>query len=258
MPAREEDLVRKLQADNAGPYPDSGIRPVWKEIISASLSLEQPMGVAYLGPKATFTHQASRSRFGGSVGYKPCETISDVFLAVENRLADYGVVPIENSTEGAVTHTLDQFTNTPLKICSEIYLPISHNLMANCPKDEVIRVYSNPQVFGQCRRWLHTNLAGVELIPVSSTAKAFSSSFRLLPGRGRSFSAPSRLPSTNLCRVRCTVATPVCNASAISRSLRPSSVSSRIRARFSLRAECLPLLMYCSKTPRSSSVRSTI
>lgn len=172
VPARELEVFQRVESLNEGPLPNSAMRAVYREIMSASLSLEHDIRIAYLGPAATFTHQAAREKFGGSVSYLSCETISDVFTAVQNRAADYGVVPVENSTEGGVTHTLDRFMYTPVKICAEIYLPIGHNLLAKCPAGEIQQIYSNPQVFGQCRRWLQDNLPGVGLVPVSSTARA--------------------------------------------------------------------------------------
>ena len=130
------------------------------------------MKIAYLGPEATFTHQAARSKFGASVEYIPAATISEVFDRVQNRTADYGVVPIENSTEGAVTHTFDQFATTSLKICAEIYLPISLTLLSKVEREQVRVIYSKQEVFGQCRTWLQTHLPEVELSPVESTTKA--------------------------------------------------------------------------------------
>jgi len=171
VPAREKEVLERVAAQNAGPLPPEALQAIYREVMSAALALERPVAIAYLGPPATFTHQAARARFGGSVGYVACETIGDVFAAVEKRSADYGVVPIENSTDGAVTHTLDQFVETPLKICAEIYLPVAHHLMAPGPRAGLRRVYSKPEVFGQCRRWLHENLPGVEQVPVSSTAR---------------------------------------------------------------------------------------
>lgn len=171
VPAREKEVLERVSKLNEGPLKTDSVQSIYREIMSASLALERSVVVAYLGPRATFTHQAARSRFGGSVQYMDCETISDVFCAVEKKRADYGVVPIENSTDGAVTHTLDQFTDTSLKICAEIYLPISHSLMANIPREQIERIYSKPEVFGQCRHWLHENMPGVSLVPVSSTAR---------------------------------------------------------------------------------------
>ncbi len=172
VPAREQAVLDRVCGLNEGPLPEASIRAVYREIVSASTALEHEVRIAYLGPPATFTHEAARARFGASVAYRPCETIADVFAQVEKRSAEYGVVPIENSTEGAVTHTLDRFVETPLKICAEIYLPIAHHLLARGPRAGLRRVYSNPQVFGQCRHWLQEHLRGVDQVPVSSTARA--------------------------------------------------------------------------------------
>ena len=172
VPAREKSVLDRVAELNGGPLPAEALQAIYREIMSAALSLEQHVKIAYLGPMATFTHQAARSKFGSTVEYIPCETIRDVYDAVEKKKASYGVVPIENSTEGAVTHTLDQFMESPLKICAEIFLSISHSLLSNEPKEKIERIYSNPQVFGQCRKWIHSNLPGVDLIPISSTARA--------------------------------------------------------------------------------------
>ena len=172
VPAREKDVLAKVSALNAGPLREDSLSAIYREIMSAALALEHPLKIAYLGPQSTFTHQAARSKFGASVEYCDCETIQDVFEAVEGGSADYGVVPIENSTEGAVTHTLDRFMNSSARICAEIYLGISLNLLARCRREDIVRVYSKQEVFGQCRFWLHRWLPGVEQIAVSSTAKA--------------------------------------------------------------------------------------
>ncbi len=132
----------------------------------------KPPRIAYLGPEATFTHLAAIKRFGSQVEYLPCNSITDVFTEVEKENADYGVVPIENSIEGAVSHTLDMFVDSDLKICAQVILYVSHNLLANCPKAKIRRIYSNPQVFGQCRIWLQENLARAEKIDVFSTTQA--------------------------------------------------------------------------------------
>jgi chorismate mutase / prephenate dehydratase len=161
-----------VDALNKGPLTNENLNAIYREIMSASLSLEHELKIAYLGPRATFTHQAAQARFGGSVDYLAAGTISDVFAMVENRQADYGVVPVENSSEGAVTHTVDQFYGTPLKICAEIFFPISHNLLAKTGLKEIRRVYSKLEALSQCRRWLNENLPGVVQIPVESTAHA--------------------------------------------------------------------------------------
>ncbi len=171
-PDRETHVLERARALNQGPLPDPSLQAIYREIISAAIALQQPLKIAYLGPPATFTHQAARLRFGASVQYCSCDTISDVFASVEKKQADYGVVPIENSTEGAVTHTLDELAETSLKIVAEVYLPIAHHLLARCPKEQIQKIYSKPEVFGQCRRFLQSEMAGVELVPVSSTARA--------------------------------------------------------------------------------------
>ncbi len=170
--AREKDVLEKAKKANKGPLDNEHIFAIFREIMSASLALEKPLKVAYLGPASTFTHQAAISRFGSSIEYEPCETIKDVFDKVEKKEADYGVVPAENSTEGSVNPTLDELMNTPLKICAEIYLTIAHHLLANCSIKQIKRILSNPMVFGQCRLWLRKELPAAEFISVSSTAKA--------------------------------------------------------------------------------------
>lgn len=172
-PSREADLVRELSQLNRGPFPAKAIRPVWKEIISASLSLEQTMSVAYLGPKATFTHQACRKQFGLSARYVPARTIADVFDHVEKGKADYGVIPVENTTEGVVSHTLDKFIDAEAKIVGEVLLRISQNLLSLTGNlSDVARVYSHPHALAQCREWLEAHLPGVPVLDATSTAQA--------------------------------------------------------------------------------------
>lgn len=171
-PDREREVLKKAAARNSGPLTKEALEAIYREIMSASLALAKPLKIAYLGPQATFTHLAALKRFGSQVGYLPCNTITEVFLEVEKDMADYGVVPIENSVEGMVTHTMDMFVDLDLKVCAQIVLDVSHNLLANCPKNKIKRIYSNPQVFGQCRVWLQKNLPGVDLIEVSSTTRA--------------------------------------------------------------------------------------
>ena len=140
--------------------------------MSAALALEDDLKIAYLGPEGTWTHQAAIKKFGHSVDYLPQANFSDVFDAVARRQASYGVVPIENSTEGAVSHTLDLFVDSPLKICAQILMRIENGLMASIPKDEIKTLYSHPQVFGQCRSWILQNYPNADLVEVSSTTKA--------------------------------------------------------------------------------------
>jgi chorismate mutase/prephenate dehydratase len=173
VPHREQQIVERLTAQSSGPFPAEGIRPVFSEIISACLSLEQTLRVAFLGPEATFTHMAARSRFGLSARYVPAATIGGVFVEVDKGLADLGVVPIENSTDGVVSSTLDEFLDSDLVISSEIVIQVSQCLLTRTGTlDEIQKVYSHPQALGQCRRWLSTNLPKAALIEVASTALA--------------------------------------------------------------------------------------
>jgi chorismate mutase/prephenate dehydratase len=152
--------------------PGETLQAVCREIWSGAVQLEAPMKIAFLGPLATFTHQAALSTFGDSVEYAEQPTIADVFDAVSRGEVEYGVVPVENSTEGSVTYTLDMFTDTDLKICAELNLPIHHCLLCRGEKSDVKTLYSHSQVFGQCRRWLQRNMPDVHLIEVSSTTEA--------------------------------------------------------------------------------------
>jgi len=171
-PDRESQVLKRISGLNKGPLKPAALEAVYREIISSSLSLEKKLKIAYLGPEATFSHQAALKRFGSQMSFLSCDTISDVFTEVEKEHADYGVVPIENSIEGAVNHTLDMFMDSDLKICAQVILNISHNLLADYPLKKIRRIYSNPMVFPQCRRWLQKNMPGVQLIEVPSTTKA--------------------------------------------------------------------------------------
>jgi chorismate mutase/prephenate dehydratase len=172
-PDRERDLLDRLTAKNRGPLPEESLRLIYKEIISASLALESPLDVAYFGPEATFTHEATKRHFGLSARLNPRRSIPDVFTDVENWRCEYGVVPIENSTEGVVNHTLDSFVDSELGICAEILLEVSHHLLTRSGElGAVTKVYSHPQALAQCRGWLDANLPGIPQVDVSSTARA--------------------------------------------------------------------------------------
>jgi chorismate mutase/prephenate dehydratase len=173
-PAREREVLARLEAAGGGPFPASAVRTVFQEIMSACLSLEKPLRVAFLGPEGTFTHLAARHQFGGSSQSLPQGTIQAVFQAVERRRADYGVVPVENGTEGSVDTTLDAFLDSPLAICAEILLPVDQALLLRPELDlgGVRRVYSHPQALGQCRRWLEAHLPGADRIEAPSTSEA--------------------------------------------------------------------------------------
>ncbi len=171
-PEREEALLRRLITMNDGRLPEKSIRAIYREIMSAALALEDDLTIAYLGPEGTWTHQAAIKKFGHSVNYSAQPNFSDVFDQVARRAANYGVVPIENSTEGAVSHTLDLFVDSPLHICAQILLRIENGLMAAIPREEIKTLYSHPQVFGQCRSWILRNFPEADLVEVSSTTKA--------------------------------------------------------------------------------------
>jgi len=171
-PEREEMLLQRLVAKSHGRLPEKSIRAIYREIMSAALALEEHLKIAYLGPEGTWTHQAAIRKFGHSVELRPQPSFADVFDQVARRLADYGVVPIENSTEGAVTHTLDLFADSPLKIYGQILLPIENNLMAKCRREEIDQIYSHPQILAQCRGWLGKNFPKIQPVEKSSSAVA--------------------------------------------------------------------------------------
>lgn len=173
VPSREKAIYDRLTLHNQGPFPDSGVLRVFREIISASLSLEEPMKVAFLGPQATFTHVASMQQFGHSAKLLPQKSIPAVFDEVLRGRAHYGVVPVENSNEGIVNHTLDMFLDSDLKIIAEILLEISHDLLSSTGQlADVRKVVSHPQALAQCRAWLEENLPNASLVDVASTALA--------------------------------------------------------------------------------------
>jgi chorismate mutase/prephenate dehydratase len=170
---RERDLVAALRHENAGPFPDSGIEPVFREIISATRSLEEVVRVAFLGPEGTFSHQAAMRQFGALVDLAPAATIQEVFDWTERGTVHYGVVPVENTTEGAVTASLDALVESEVTICGELLLEISNSLLSRSGRlGDVRRVASHPQPLAQCRRWLQRHLPGVETVETPSTAAA--------------------------------------------------------------------------------------
>ncbi|MBI4637832.1 MAG: prephenate dehydratase [Candidatus Rokubacteria bacterium] len=172
-PEREAEILRRLTTANRGPLPADVLGAVWREILSGCRALERATRVAYLGPQATFTHQAALLRFGEAVDYRPGRSIADVFDDVERGRVDYGVVPVENSTEGAVNITLDRLSESDALICGEIYLDIAQNLLSRAADlGEVKRVRSHPQALAQCRGWLAEHLADVSTEEVTSTAVA--------------------------------------------------------------------------------------
>ncbi|MEO5702725.1 MAG: prephenate dehydratase [Gammaproteobacteria bacterium] len=172
-PEREAEVFSKVATRNQGPLADEDMVRLFREIVSACRALEQPMKIAFLGPEGTFTQTAALKHFGRSVRTVPLATIDQIFHDVESGAVDYGVVPVENSTEGVVGHTLDSFINSPLKICGEIELRIHHLLLdASGDMKAVKRIYSHPQSLAQCRNWLANNFSGIECLSVSSNAEA--------------------------------------------------------------------------------------
>ncbi len=172
VPEREKAVYDKVTGLNKGPFPQDALVAVYREIMSGSRALEKRLVICYLGPEASFTHQAAREKFGSSVEYHPVLAIDSVFEEVAAGRADYGVVPIENSTEGSISDTLDMFIESNLRICGEVLLPIHHNLMAACKIEEIKKVYSRPIALGQCKAWLASNLPNVETVHVASTTQA--------------------------------------------------------------------------------------
>lgn len=172
-PEREAEVLRNVLGRNKGPLRDEEMVRLFREIMSACLAQQEPLKVAFLGPEGTFTQQAVLKHFGHSVRALAVPAISDVFHEVEAGDADYGVVPIENSTEGTITHTLDRFVSSPLRICGEVELRVHQNLMGRMKSlDAVQRICSHAQSLAQCREWLDANLPEIERVPVSSNAEA--------------------------------------------------------------------------------------
>jgi chorismate mutase/prephenate dehydratase len=171
-PHRERAVFNRVCAHNQGPITGEQLRSIYREIMSSALALEKTMTIAYFGPEATFTHQAALEKFGASLNYSAQKTIGDVFMEVSKRMADYGVVPVENSTEGVVTHTLDMFADSDLKVVSQIVLRIQQCLMSNSPLAKIRKLYVHPQSLAQCRGWLGKHLPGVDIVETSSNARS--------------------------------------------------------------------------------------
>ncbi len=173
-PEREAQVLRKAMDRNEGPLSDEEMARLFREIMSACLALEQPIKVAYLGPEGTFTQQAALKHFGQSAVAMPFSAIDEVFREVEAGAVNYGVVPVENSTEGVVSHTLDNFMGSNLKICGEVELRVHHNLVVSSVTNvnSISRIYSHGQSLAQCRKWLDAHYPKAERIAVSSNAEA--------------------------------------------------------------------------------------
>ncbi|MDP6380977.1 MAG: prephenate dehydratase [Phycisphaerae bacterium] len=174
VPEREQDVFSKVLSANEGPLSDNTLKSVWKELMSGSLSLEKPLKIAFLGPVGSFSHLASVEKFGTSVEHVTMCDIATVFDQVARGNADYGLVPVENTTGGAIRDTMEGFLNVtgPIKICAEMAIAIHQNLLGNCALEQVRSVYSKPEVFDQCRGWLSANVPNADLVGMSSTAEA--------------------------------------------------------------------------------------
>jgi chorismate mutase / prephenate dehydratase len=172
-PDRESLVLRRIQELNQGPLPDQTAVRFFRELMSSCLALEKPLDVAYLGPEGTFTQQAVLKHFGNAVKAIPESTINDIFTTVENGGCQFGVVPVENSTEGVINHTLDRFLGSSLNICGEVEIRVHQNLMGLVEdKAQITEIFSHQQSLAQCRQWLEKNFPNVKLTAVSSNAEA--------------------------------------------------------------------------------------
>jgi chorismate mutase/prephenate dehydratase len=171
-PDREQKIFERITQVNEGPLPDRCLRAIWREMMSGSFALERALRIGYLGPQGSFSHNAAILKFGQSVEYEALADILSIFDEVSKGHCDLGVVPVENTTGGGVIETLDAFVETNVKICAEVLMAIHHNLLANCSIDKIEKIYSKPEVFAQCRKWLSETFKEAQTISVASTAKA--------------------------------------------------------------------------------------
>ncbi len=171
-PDREKAVLEKVRQLNTGPLPHRALEAIYRELMSGSFALEKPLRIGFLGPDGSFSHAAAVRKFGSSVEYVPLADIPAVFEEVVRGHCDYGMVPVENSIHGGVVDTLDAFLSSSGKICAEVNITIHHNLLANQPWEQIKRIYSKPEVFTQCRKWLAATVKGRDVQPVASSSKA--------------------------------------------------------------------------------------
>lgn len=171
-PDRESEILNRLRARNAGPFPDRVLLAMYRELMSGSFLLERPPRIAYLGPRGSFSHLAATGKFGASVEYEPVADIAAIFAEVEHEHVDFGVVPVENSTGGGIVDTLDALANSRARICAEILRRIHHNLLSREPLERIQRVYSKPEALDQCKEWLLETGLSAKAVPVASTSRA--------------------------------------------------------------------------------------
>jgi chorismate mutase/prephenate dehydratase len=171
-PDREKAVFDKILQKNAGPMPNKTLVAIWREIMSGSFFLERSLRIAYLGPEGSFSHNAAILKFGQSVDYETMTDIRAIFEEVSKGHSDFGIVPIENSAGGGIRESLDAFIETDVMICAEANMAIHHNLLANCAMDQIQKIYSQPEIFAQCRNWLASVCKGMQIIPLASSSKA--------------------------------------------------------------------------------------
>lgn len=171
-PDREQQVLERVRGYNQGPLPDSCLEAIWRELMSGSFALERPLRVGHLGPSGSFSHLAARRKFGANVEYDNLEDIHAVFDEVARGHIDLGLVPIENSAIGGIGETLDSFLDSSVRIFAEVLISIHHNLLSNSEPNQIKRIYSKPEVFSQCRRWLSIQLRSADRVPTASSARA--------------------------------------------------------------------------------------
>jgi len=172
VPGRERRVLEQIRKCNQGPLPDTCLEAIWLELMSGSFALERSLRIGYLGPSGSFSHLAARRKFGASVEYRGLEDIHSVFHETVRGQIDLGLVPIENSAMGGIGETLDSFVDLQVRVFAEVLIRVHHNLLSNQPQDQIARVYSKPEVFSQCRRWVSQNLSHAQCVPVASSSKA--------------------------------------------------------------------------------------
>ncbi len=197
-PDRESEILRRVMDENPGPFSGAQVATIYREIISAGLALEEPLQVAYLGPAGTFSQMAAQKHFGRSALFQPTSGIAEIFRLVDGDQSRFGVVPVENSTEGSVNLTLDLLLDYPLQICGEVQLRIVHNLVANIAMADIRKVYVHYQTRAQCRQWLAAHLPHVELVDVPSNAVAAERAVADIQGAAISTAAAAEAYGLNI------------------------------------------------------------
>ncbi len=182
VPHRERQVIDKVLALNPGPLPNRALEAIYRELMSGSFRLESGLKIGFLGPRGSFSHLAATRHFGSSVDCEPLSSIEDVFEGVSGGQCDFGLVPYENSISGGVSDTLDAFQRLDVTICAETPIAVSHALLARCLPTEIQRIYSKPQIFGQCRRWLNRHFPDAIRVPTSSSAAAVEAVAKGQPG----------------------------------------------------------------------------